>query len=178
MRPKTQAKDLPPRMLRRVRTLASGKVWTGYYYNGRNADGQRAEIPLGTDLATAKRKWAELEHQPAPLGSDTMEYVFARYAREIVPTKAPRTAKENMAQIANLRKAFASAPVSAITPQHIAQYRDKRTAKVSANREISLLSHIYNKAREWGHTTAQNPCTGVAKNKERPQRLYITSAIW
>lgn len=28
------------------------------------------------------------------------------------------------------------------TPQIIAQYRDSRTAKVRANREISLLSHI------------------------------------
>ena len=58
-RPKTTGKALPPRMLQRSRTLASGKVWVGYYYNGRGPDGARQEIPLGTDLLEAKRKWAK-----------------------------------------------------------------------------------------------------------------------
>lgn len=61
MRPKSTHRDLPPRMLRRERTLKSGKVWESFYYNGRNAEGQRVEIPLGSDLNEAKRKWAELE---------------------------------------------------------------------------------------------------------------------
>jgi len=56
MRPKKSAKDLPPRMLRRSKTLKSGKVWTGYYYNGRDESGRRIEIPLGTDLGKAKVK--------------------------------------------------------------------------------------------------------------------------
>ncbi len=60
-RPKTSGKDLPPRMIRRVRTLVSGKRWVGYYYAGRDESGRRKEIPLGTDLNEAKRKWAELE---------------------------------------------------------------------------------------------------------------------
>jgi len=33
MRPKSNHRDLPPRMLRRVRTLVSGKKWVSYYYN-------------------------------------------------------------------------------------------------------------------------------------------------
>ncbi|MCM1511995.1 MAG: hypothetical protein NC112_02630 [Oxalobacter formigenes] len=64
MRPKKTAYDLPPRMLRRKKTLKSGKVWVGYYYNGRDESGNRKEIPLGGDLAEAKRKWAELEGRP------------------------------------------------------------------------------------------------------------------
>ena len=55
-RPKTTARDLPPRMLRRVRTLAGGKKWVSYYYNGRNDAGRRKEIPLGGDLNEAKRE--------------------------------------------------------------------------------------------------------------------------
>ncbi len=49
-RPRTTGKDLPPRMLERRRTLKSGKVWVGYYYDGRDEAGKRKEIPLGTDL--------------------------------------------------------------------------------------------------------------------------------
>lgn len=55
-----------------------------------------------------------------------------------------------------------------MTPQIIAQYRDSRTAKVRANQEISLLSHIYNIAREWG-VGENNPAAGVRKNKEALQ---------
>ena len=60
----------------------------------------------------------------------------------------------------------------------IAQYRDKRTAKVRANREIFLLSHIYNIAREWGLTDRENPVTGVRKNKETPRDFYAGPLIW
>ncbi|KAF5292576.1 hypothetical protein FQR65_LT20254 [Abscondita terminalis] len=47
----------------------------------------------------------------------------------------------------------------------IAQYRDSRTAKTRANREIALLSHVFNIAREWGLTTKDNPCVGDIRPK-------------
>ena len=176
MRPKTTATDLPPRLLRRSKTLKSGKVWVGYYYNGRNPDGSRVEIALGGDLKEAKRKWAELECVPAPAG--TMAAVFDRYIKEVLPTKAPRTQGENLLALKNLRPMFDSAPLEAITPQHIAQYRDRRTAKVSANREISLLSHVWNMAREWGYTDRANPARGVRKNIEAGRDFYADESVW
>lgn len=69
-------------------------------------------------------------------------------------------------------------PIDAITPQHIALYRDKRTAKVRANREVTLFSHIFNMAREWGYTAKENPCAGVRKNKEVPRDFYADEEIW
>ncbi|GGL61802.1 hypothetical protein GCM10009091_49410 [Pseudomonas brenneri] len=55
MRQKSTAnRDLPPRMIRRIRKGKSGKTWTSYYYDGRTVDGKRKEIPLGTDLDQAK----------------------------------------------------------------------------------------------------------------------------
>lgn len=51
MRAKKAAnRDLPPRMIRRVLTLKGGKEWVGYYYDGRNEEGKRVEIPLGGGL--------------------------------------------------------------------------------------------------------------------------------
>jgi integrase len=163
-------------MLRRTKTLKSGKVWVGYYYNGRNPDGSRIEIALGGDLSEAKRKWAELECVPAPAG--TMAAVFDRYIKDVLPTKAPRTQGENLLAFKNLRPMFDSAPLEAITPQHIAKYRDKRTAKVSANREISLLSHVWNMAREWGYTDRENPARGVRKNTEHGRDFYADESVW
>ena len=49
--------------------------------------------------------------------------------------------------------------------------------KVRANREKTLLSHIFNKAREWVYTALQNPCQGVMKGfKETGRSRYITDA--
>ncbi len=170
---------LPPRMLRVTRTLKSGKHWVGYYYlTPRDEAGKRKHIPLGTDLAQAKRKWAEMEHKPVDTG--TMRSVFDRYMRDVLPGKAARTQKDNEREMAFLRKVFDDAPVNAVTPVHIAQYRDKRGAKapVRANREISLLSHVFNKAREWGLRTRDNPCKGVQKLKEDPRDYYASDAVW
>lgn len=180
VRPKSSSRDLPPRMLRRTKRLASGKIWEGYYYNGRDDSGKRIEIPLGTDLNEAKRKWAELECKPAPVETGLMRVIFDRYARDIIPTKAPKTQKDNEGALKMLRKVFDNAPINAITPQHMALYRDERgaTAPVRANREIALFSHIWNLAREWGYTTKENPARGVRKNKEKPRDYYADDTVW
>ena len=194
MRPKSVNQDMPPRLQPVTRTLKSGKVWTSYYYNGRGPDGKRRMIPLGKDLDAAKRKWAELECKPVPAEAGTMRVVFDRYEREVVPTKAPRTQINNRLELKPLRAIFDAAPIDAITPQHIAQYRDNRWTKartlkdgteiparratVAANRELALLSDAWNKAREWGYTSKTNPCAGVKKHKETPRDFYADSAVW
>lgn len=57
-------------------------------------------------------------------------------------------------------------------------YLDKRgeQAKARANREKALLSHIINKAREWGYTDAPNPCQGVRGCKEAGRDRYVSDA--
>lgn len=194
MRPKTAAPDLPPRMLRIERTTKGGKRWVSYYYNGRDDAGRRVQIPLGKDLDAAKRKWAEMECKPVPPEAGTMRVVFDRYEREVMPTKAPRTQTNNRLELKPLRAIFDSAPIDAVTPQHIAQYRDNRwtqartlkdgteiparRATVAANRELALFSTIWNHAREWGYTGNTNPCAGVSKNKETPRDFYADEAVW
>lgn len=179
MRRKNSANlDLPPRMLRRSATLKSGRIWIGYYYNGRDADGKRKEIPLGGDLDQAKVEWARLERKAPPKPSHLLGALFDRYVKEIIPKKGVRTQSDNMKELKQLRKAFEQAPIDSITPQVIAQYRDARTAKVRANREIALLSHMFTIAREWGLTSNANPCFGVRRNKEKPRDYYAGDIVW
>ena len=170
--------DLPPRMIRRTATLKSGKIWTGYYYNGRDANGKRKEIPLGGDLDQAKVEWARLERRTPPKPSHLLSSLFDRYVKEIIPTKGLRTQSDNMKELKQLRKAFENAPIDSITPQVVAQYRDARTAKIRANREIALLSHMFTIAREWGLTSNANPCFGVRRNKEKPRDYYAGDIVW
>lgn len=158
MRPrKTENRDLPPGMYRRKRTSKSkknpGKEWISYFY----LDKSGKPIPLGTDLSLARLKWAELEAKEKPKDLLTMGAIFDRYERDIIPKKAPRTQKDNLAEIRQLRTYFEKAPIDGVTPAQVAQYRDARSAKVRANREIATLSHIFNIAREWGLTSREKP---------------------
>lgn len=175
MRPrKTENRDLPPGMYRRKRARKHGKTWEAYYY--RDATGK--DIFLGNDLLKAKLQWAELESKKAPVELTTMKGIFDEYERKIIPKKAPRTQKDNIYELKQLREVFDDAPIDAITPSMIAQYRDSRSAKTRANREIALLSHVFNTAREWGITTRENPCLGVRKNKEKPRDYYANEIVW
>lgn len=188
MRPKSSNRDLPPRMIRVRKTLKSGAVWESFYYNGRDTEGKRVKLPLGQDLNEAKRQWAKLECRDIPADTGLMRFIFDRYEKDIVPAKAPATQRDNLDCLKFLRKVFDSAPINAITPQMIAQYRDSRKssvkgeehkpATVCANREITLLSHVFNMAREWGYTAKENPVTGVRKNKEKARDYYADAAVW
>ncbi len=165
-------------MIRRVRKLKSGKLWIGYYYNVTKEGGKQKKIPLGTDLGEAKAEWARLERKTAEKPIRLMGDIFDKYEREIIPGKKPRTQQDNRNELKQLRKAFESAPIDAITPQVVAQYRDARTAKTRGNREIALLSHVFNIAREWGLTEKENPCARVRRNKEKPRDYYAAKDVW
>ena len=160
--------------------LKSGKVLNCYYYIAKNDIGVKKEIPLGTDLNAAKRKWAELDCSTPPIETGIMRAIFDCYAREIIPTKAPGTQRNYTANLAMLRRAFDETHIDEITPQDIATYRRERsqTAVIVANREIALFSAIFNYARENGFTRGENPCKGVRRNKEKPREYYADDEVW
>ena len=170
--------NLPPRL--RARQMRSGKVW--YYYD--TGERPRKEIPLGSDYALAVKKWAELEidAQPRHAAVATFRYVATRYLREVLPQKSPRTQRDNLKEIENLFAFFDNppAPLEGIEPIHIRQYLDWRgkAAKVRANREKALFSHIWNKAREWGYTDKANPCQGVKDFRERGRDIYVEDGVF
>jgi integrase len=124
------------------------------------------------------RKWAELE----ALGVDTIGtfvQLADRYEREVLPTKAPRTQLDNAKELTQLRKFFGDppAPLNQITPTRVRQYLDwRKAAPTRANREVALLSHMWNRAREWGMTNLANPCAGVRKYRETGREVYVTDA--
>ena len=161
-----------------MRKLKSGQEWVGYYYAGRDEAGKRKEIPLGTDADEARVKWAQLERKQVPLAAKTVGDLLRRYDRDVIPGKGSNTQRDNRKCLVHLFRAFDSAPLDAITPQIIAQYRDARTAPVRANREIALLSHAFNMAREWGLYSKENPTRGVRRNKEEPRDVYVTDEVW
>lgn len=157
--------DDPPRFHKK------GKVW--YHVSGTLP---RVWTKLSNDRAEALRLWAQREGVKENDSSRLFSVIAKRYVREIYPTKAVRTRLDNDKELVHLLRVFGHMPIDAILPMHIREYMDIRgqVAKVRANREKALFSHIFNKAREWGYTAAQNPCQGVRGFKESGRSRYVT----
>lgn len=159
--------DDPPRFHKK------GKTW--YHVSGTLP---RIWTKLSKDRAEALRLWAQREGVREDESTKLFSVVARRYMREILPTKGVRTQRDNEKELVNLLKVFAHMPIDAILPMHVREYLDirGRVAQVRANREKALFSHIFNKAREWGYTAAQNPCQGVRGFKETGRTRYVTDA--
>jgi integrase len=171
----TVNKNLPKGVRARKRGL---KTW--YYYD--TGGKPRKEIPLGSDYAMAIKKWAELEINAIPRHAAiiTFRYVAERYIKEVIPTKAPSTQKDNLRELAWLYKFFDNppAPLEKIEPINIRQYLDWR-GNIRGKREKALFSHIWNKARDWGYTNLPNPCAGIKGVTERGRKdIYIEDSVF
>lgn len=193
----------------RARQHKSGRVW--YYYDlGVNHEGRREEIPLGDNYVEAVRLWSVHEgNKQAKIkdGEPTFDMAAQRYIRDILPTKAPRTQKDNLAELMVLQEFFGGAPLSGIKPMHIKRYLEWRVERsrkrqeegqitnkpavtadaakkaaspgaVRANREKALFSHIFNSARGWGMTDAPNPCAGIKGYRETGRDHYVDDTVY
>ncbi|WP_232034136.1 tyrosine-type recombinase/integrase [Mycoavidus cysteinexigens] len=172
---------MPPHM--RIKRTSSGKV---YYYYDMGGTPRRWK-PLGHNFIEALRLYTEHEPSCTAAAKVTLHFrdVAQRYSQEIIPAKAPRTQKDNFQELASLYRFFDNPPaeLDEIRPLHIRQYLDwRKDAKTRANREVALLSHIFNKAREWGLTDQPNPCVGIKKHTEKGRDNYISDkayrAVW
>lgn len=163
-RPKSKHPDMPPRMIPRI--YPSGAI--AYYYNA----GPKKRIPLGKNLAAARLKWAEIENSDSPVG--TFRSVVEEWKKAELATRGIYTQKQYVKYLEELIPAFGHIPLDSINTSHVQKYLTKRTAKVKANREISLLSTIFNWARRQGMTQTGNPVLGSQKNKEAGRKVYVT----
>lgn len=170
-----------PDAIPRLRARKKGrKVWYYYDHGGK----PRREEALGCDYGLAIKRWAELERAGGEKAAEviTFRYVANKYRAEVIPTKAPATQKDNARELKQLLAFFDDppGPLDSITPVHVAQYLRWRgqKAKVRANREKALLSHIWNWAREIGYTALANPCAGIKGFREDGRDVYIEDALY
>jgi len=128
---------------------------------------------LGSTFTEAIANWAK-KINPDSKKITTMHHLFDRYMIEIAPAKSEASHKSNLANIKPLRIWFGDMQPDEVTPVDIYRYLDKRAlkAKVSANREKSLLSHVFTMAIRWG-VVRDNPCRNVKRITEKPRRRYI-----
>lgn len=159
---------------------------TYYFYD--HGGRPRKEEALGKDYGAAIIRYAEIERARVedvrpPV---TFREVATLYVIREVPNKAPRTQKDNRAELENLLKFFDDppAPLDGIEPKHVARYLSWRGVKAStrALREKALFSAIWNWARREGLTSLPNPCEGVRAKKSKGRDVYVHDdeyrAIW
>jgi hypothetical protein len=100
-----------------------------YYYLDTGGK-PRTEIPLGSDyvLAVQKRTGLTMSKRPEN-GVITFRYAAERYTADVIPTKAPRTQKDNLKELDKPYDFFDAepTPLDDIDPIHITQYKAWRT---------------------------------------------------
>lgn len=146
---------------RRPENKGLPKRWTfrdnAYYYRvptGKEAlwDGKQY-FNLGKTLPEAYRKWAD--RIEASMDAKFIGELIDRYALEVIPEKKPKTRASNILSIVPLRSVFGQMKLSALKPQMVYQYVEKRSIKVSdgngkvtggkvtALRDIEVLSCVF-----------------------------------
>lgn len=177
-RRRTVHRDLPPHLKRRG---------PSYYYDHGLVDGKRKYTPLGRDLPLALRRWAELEGTTELRGT-TFADAAARYRREVLRTKAPKTQASYAAALDVLEGVFGAMALDRITPEITADYLRRRSVvkmkdgkrrggPTIAARELAVLSLVFNLAREWGYTAAANPRYGKRLPKSK-RPVYVTDEVF
>ena len=161
-RAKSINKNTPPYFFTR-----EGKKRTTYYYTR-----CRPAINLGHDFNQALKKWAELEGGALPKAK-TIAYTKAQYFKIKVPEKAIATQKDNTREWEMLSPVFSTCTWESIKRKHIYQYLHARTGKVRANREIKLMSAMWNYALDLGYTESPNVCIGLKYNREKGRDKLI-----
>lgn len=171
-RPRTAAnRDLPPGLKRRA-----GKKGPRYYYI--HASGYQQ--PLGSDFDKALEQYPRLRAaDKAKTTSGGFSAVANAFEREYLPGLALKTQREYENGLKALRAVFKDAPLESITPGAVGGLkRELRDTKVAFNRLKSLLSVLWNWARECGITAAPNPCVGVKGYSERARDVVVTDAMY
>ena len=171
---------LHPRLRSHTRRRKSGKVLTYYFYD-RRPDGL-PDVPLGRDFAAAVERWKEL-HLRAPRIAGTLAEAFERWERERLALYANReTRKSFTRQLRRLAPVFGESRWDDVELPHLVGYLDARSAKTQGNREMSLLSIVWNWGRTVGLTRLPFPAAGMErsrwKNREKPRRFAVTDDLF
>jgi len=132
---------------------------------------ERKWIRLGK---TESDMYRELANLTTP-GNASMQVYIEQYLKEVTPTKAVSTQKNELPCAINLMKVFGKMKPNAIKSKHVYQYHAARskTSTAGADREKALLSSVMNGLMMQG-IVDKNPCIGVKKNGTQARERYVT----
>jgi hypothetical protein len=164
-----------PKLRSHTKRGRGGAVWTSYWFDMRGTGSP--DIPLGTDYAKALEQWDELYNRKKRIAG-TLEEAFLAWERDELPTRQKETARGYAKSLKIIRPVFGPSRWDQISLKVLKDYLKKRTAKTQANREVALLSVIWNWARTEDLTPLPFPAHGMEKsrwkNKEHAREREIS----
>jgi len=140
----------------------------------------KPDVNLGSDYASAIAQWDKL-HNDLPLTLGRVQEAINRWReRELPKYDNADTRKSYGKQLLRIEQWCGKMSWDEITLPLLRQYLDKRSAKTQGNRELSVLSIVWNKARLWGMTALPWPAAGVKswKNEESAREFEVTDALF
>lgn len=167
-----------PRLRTKVYKGKGGQAYVYYVYDMR-ADGE-PDIRLGKDYEAAIARWDEI-HNKKPRIIGRLQEAFDKWREKILPNYASAETRKGYAK--NLRKlepVFGHMVWDEVTVPIMVKYLELRSAKTQGNRELSVLSIIWGKARLWGMTTKPWPAAGMKdwKNPESEREFAVTDELF
>jgi integrase len=163
-RPRTSNKHLPKYV-----TIIHGSYW----YRPPNAKAVR--IGPEDDRAGMYTFMAKAEMPSGPV--KTMNDLFNRYEREVIPTLEPRTQKDYRSHLVVLRKTFGHMAPNDIIPKDVGKFLDgPARGSIQRNRQIATLSAVYTKAVGRWYEADRNPCSSVERNPSKARDRNVTDA--
>ena len=156
----------------------AGRVLTYYVYDMRGTG--KKDVRLGTDYATALEQWHKL-HNHIPLTIGRVQQAIDQWREQILPAyESANTRAQYKSYLKNIELAFGQMAWHEIEIHTLQIYLNKRSAKVSANRELAVLAVVWGQARKWGMTKETYPAQGLTDfgNKEKPRKVEVTDAMF
>lgn len=133
-------------------------------------------VNLGTDRDAAIRAVLDLNAKAKDQG--TVGQLWRLYSQSTDYTALAEVTRKQYAEYwGRLAKVWERGIVATIKPADVAKYLRVYRAGAStlANREVALLSNLFNLAVEMG-SIDRNPCKDVRRNKERPRTRLVEAA--
>jgi hypothetical protein len=163
-RPRTTNKHLPKYV-----TVIHGAFWY------RPPNGKAERICAADDLAAMYTFAAKKATPAGPV--KTLNDLFDRYEREIVPTLEQRTQRDYRQHLVKLRATFGHMAPNDVIPKDIGRFLDgPARGAVLRNRQIATLSAVYTKAVGRWYEADRNPCSHVERNPTKARDRNVTDA--
>ena len=129
-----------------------------------------AHAQVGNNPAAERRRI-----RSAPRFDDFLDEYWQRWS----PRWKPSTLKTHSRYREHyLDSAFPGLFIDDVADEHVVRWfadLNVRTGPGGANRTLSILNHLFNKAEEWGYRPANtNPCRAVRRNRDRRRDRFLS----
>jgi integrase len=160
----------------KVRRVTIGKHGSPWTVDGarKEAQGILGEVARGVDVAERKK----VDHKAAA-NAPTVAELTSRFLTEHAESKRKESTADEYRRLIDtvIVPALGELKVADVSRADVARlHHARRGSPYSANRELAVLSKLFNLAEAWGYRPdGSNPCRHVEKYPERKRERFLSA---